>query len=156
MLTQASARARSASVLHYLFYDAVNVWPLARPEKYKEFSAELPHVQNSSPLAPDEAGVTQMIFQGGAESLQLISPLHRRDVMFRILWLRQVVLHRLRTRFPSFLLSSPLGACVLAAANRASHRDKMSQPQEQRSVSTEGTGNVENQAAREHRIPICL
>lgn len=38
--------------------------------------------------------------------------------------------------------------CVFAAANRASHCNKMSLLQEQRSVSTEGTKNVEKQAAR--------
>lgn len=36
---------------------------------------------------------------------------------------------------------------VLTAANRVSHRNKMSLLQEQQRVLTEGTGNVENQAA---------
>lgn len=63
------------------------------------------------------------------------------DVMFCFLWLHQAVLHFLKHCFHSLLLNSPLGAC-LAVANRASHCNKKSLPQEQESVSTEGTKNV--------------
>lgn len=129
----------------------------ARPEKHKEFSAELPHVQNSSPLAPDEAGVTQMIFQGGGGPKAFsLSPLCTAGTScFASSGYARLFC---TASEHAFLHSSSvlLWERVLAAASRASHRDKTSQPQEQRSVSTEGTGNVENQAAREHRIPICL
>lgn len=52
----------------------VNIWPVAHPEQHKEFSTELPRVQDSrGPLVLDEAVVTQMICRGGG-SLLLIPP----------------------------------------------------------------------------------
>lgn len=117
------------------------------PKNTRNFSAELPHVQNSSPLALDEAGVTRMIFLGGGKAFSL-SPLCTAGTScFASSGYARLFCTASEHAFlHSF--SVLLWERVLAAANRASHRDKMSQPQEQPSVSTEGVGNVENQAAR--------
>lgn len=95
--------------LEFLSDVDVNVWPLAHPKQQKEFSRASWCPGLSDPLVLGESGVTQMVCQGAVAFCLSLSSAS--DVMFCILWMHWVALHILKTRFPSFLLNFPLGAC---------------------------------------------